>query len=253
MFGTDAEARFTPFGAAHLASLLLIAAVVLAVYLLRRKLALKPAPGRFLLAALLAACEILLNVWYVRGEVYSPSSTLPLELCSISLYLSVPMLLLRSRFLFGIVYFTALGGALQALATPVLAYAYPHFRFLEFFIAHGLLIISALYMVWVEGFRPTLRSVFTAWAAVNVIAVFVYAVDRLTGANYMFLARKPRPPRCSMSSVLIRGTSFRSSWSLCCSSSCCISPSPASTARRTTSSRPPPDPEWRLAAILLFS
>ncbi|MGU3472266.1 TIGR02206 family membrane protein [Paenibacillus sp. D51F] len=191
MFGTDVTAKFAPFGAAHLASLLLIAAVVLAVYLLRRKLALRPAPGRFILAALLAACEILLNVWYVRGDVYSPSSTLPLELCSISLYLSVLMLLLRSRFLFGIVYFTAIGGALQALATPVLAYAYPHFRFLEFFIAHGLLIVSALYMVWVEGFRPTLRSVFTAWAAVNVIAVFVYAVDRLTGANYMFLARKP--------------------------------------------------------------
>ncbi len=200
MFGTDAAVRFAPFGAAHLASLLLIAAVVLAVYLLRRKLALRPAPGRFILAALLAACEILLNVWYVRGDVYSPSSTLPLELCSISLYLSVLMLLLRSRFLFGIVYFTGIGGALQALATPVLAYAFPHFRFLEFFIAHGLLIVSALYMVWAEGFRPTLRSVFTAWAAVNVIAVFVYAVDRLTGANYMFLARKP--PSSSLLDVL---------------------------------------------------
>ncbi|MCM3748006.1 TIGR02206 family membrane protein [Paenibacillus pasadenensis] len=192
MFQAEVTSRFVLFSPSHLLTLGLIAAAVLLLYFFRSPLAKrKPPAGRLLLAILLAVCEILLNVWYFRNGIFKASSTLPFELCSISLYLSVFMLLLRSRFLFQIVYFTAIGGALQALATPVLGYAYPHFRFLEFFAAHGLLVFSALYMVWVEGFRPTLRSVFTAWLAVNVIAVIVYTVNLMTGANYMFLSRKP--------------------------------------------------------------
>ncbi|MGN7454649.1 YwaF family protein [Paenibacillus pasadenensis] len=192
MFDSDITERFVAYSPAHLISLGLIFAAVLLLFAFRGPLARRrPASGRYALAGLLAACEILLNVWYVSNGVFRPEATLPLELCSISLYLSVIMLLLRSRLLFQIVYFTAIGGALQALATPVLGYAFPHFRFLEFFAAHGLLLLAALYMVWVEGFRPTLRSPFIAWGAVNAIAAVVFAVNRLTGANYMFLARKP--------------------------------------------------------------
>ncbi|OXM15248.1 TIGR02206 family membrane protein [Paenibacillus herberti] len=197
MFQSEVTERFILFSPSHLVSLGLITAAVVLLYLFRRPLARsKPARGRLILAALLAVCEILLNIWYFSNGIFQASSTLPFELCSISLYLSILMLLLRSRFLFHIVYFTAIGGALQALATPALGYAFPHFRFLEFFAAHGLLILSALYMVWVEGFRPTLRSVFTALIATNVIAAIVFVVNYLSGANYMFLARKP--PTASM-------------------------------------------------------
>ncbi|QJC53094.1 TIGR02206 family membrane protein [Paenibacillus albicereus] len=201
MVDADIAERFVPYSPAHLLSLALILAAVLLLLAFRRPLSRRrPAAGRYALAGLLAACEVLLNVWYFSSGVFRPSSTLPFELCSISLYLSVLMLLLRSRLLFQIVYFTAIGGALQALATPVLGYAFPHFRFIEFFAAHGLLLLAALYMVWVEGFRPTLRSVFVAWGALNAIAAVVFLVNRLTGANYMFLARKP--PSSSLLDVL---------------------------------------------------
>jgi len=101
------------------------------------------------------------------------------------------MLLFNNRFIFQIVYFIGIGGAIQALLTPVLYYGYPHFRFFEFFIAHIAIILSALYMTWIEGFRPTLKSVALAMGFLNVLLVIVLPLNRMIGANYMFLAHKP--------------------------------------------------------------
>jgi len=101
------------------------------------------------------------------------------------------MLLTGSRLLLGIVYFTGIGGALQALLTPVLGYGFPHFRFLEFFLALIAIILSVLYMVWVEGYRPGSRSMAAAMLFLHVLIVPVMLVNRATGGNYMFLARKP--------------------------------------------------------------
>lgn len=147
--------------------------------------------GRYGLAAVLAASELTLNAWYVSEGVYNVKDTLPLELCSLSLYISIAMLLLRSRLLFPVVYFAGIGGALQALLTPVLYYDFPHFRFIQFFVAHIAIILSALYMVWVESFRPTLKSLFATIGFLNVALVVVFFVNRITGGNYMFVARKP--------------------------------------------------------------
>lgn len=114
-----------------------------------------------------------------------------MELCSISLYLCVVMLLFKSRKLFQIVYFTGIGGAVQALLTPVLWYAYPHYSFIEFFAAHIAIILAVLFMVWVEGFRPTLKSIAVTMVFLNILLVVVGFVNFTTGGNYMFLARKP--------------------------------------------------------------
>src|SRR5690606_12101072 len=97
--------------------------------------------------------------------------------CSISLYLCVFMLLFRSRLLFQIVYFTGIGGALQALLTPVLAFDFPHFRFVQFFLAHSMIIIAVLYMVWVERFRPTMKSIALTMLVLNLLLVVVLLVN----------------------------------------------------------------------------
>ncbi|BBH24652.1 permease [Paenibacillus baekrokdamisoli] len=183
---------FIAYSEAHIGVLVFLLLLMVLLYLFRKSFRTTGSKAmRYGLAAVLVLCELSLNLWYIQQGVFHSATTLPLELCSISLYLSVFMLLFRSRFLFRIVYFTGLGGALQALATPVLGFGFPHYRFLEFFIAHGVIIISVLYMVWVEGFKPTFRSAFTAFAWLNAIAVPVVYINTVTGGNYMFLARKP--------------------------------------------------------------
>jgi len=192
-FNTKPSEVFLAYSKSHLLVLLIFVLSVAALYLLRRwfREVRRSRWGRFGLAALLILCEASLNVWYISEGVYQVKTTLPLELCSISLYLCILMLLTRSRRLFQIVYFTGIGGAIQALLTPVLFYGYPHFRFIEFFTAHIAIILSVLYMVWVERFRPSFASIAVTMVFLNVLLVIVLLVNNLTGGNYMFLSRKP--------------------------------------------------------------
>lgn len=193
LFDAYVEEGFIAYSPSHLGALLVFVLFIVLLYFFRGWFSQgeRSRYGRYLLAAVLIACEVTLNIWYVSQNVYNVKDTLPLELCSISLYLCTAMLLFNNRFLFQIAYFAGIGGALQALLTPVLWYPFPHFRFIEFFLAHMAIILSVLYMVWVEKFRPTLKSVWLTMLFLNVLIVPVGLVNWLTGGNYMFLARKP--------------------------------------------------------------
>ncbi len=190
MFDSPDFVAFTPQHFAALGGCVLIVGLL---YLLRRPLqqGSRPRYMRWFLASMLILCEVSLNVWYVSEGIFQAKDTLPFELCSVTLYVAVIMLLTGNRRLFPFVYFAGIGGALQAILTPVLGYGFPHYRYLEFFIGHLLIILSALYMVWVEGLRPTLGSLFAAFGWLNVLLVPVWIVNRLTGGNYMFISRKP--------------------------------------------------------------
>lgn len=193
LFRMDSTVNFIAYSSAHLITLVILILLAILLFAFRVTLHTHVAGNviRWLLIAVLALSEISLNVWYIGQGRYDIQDTLPLELCSISLYLCIAMLIWRSKRLLQIVYFTGIGGALQALLTPVLDYGFPHFRFLEFFIAHIAIILAVLYMVWVERQRVQLRSVWIAMGFMNFLLLTVGTANWLTGGNYMFLARKP--------------------------------------------------------------
>jgi hypothetical integral membrane protein (TIGR02206 family) len=178
------------FSASHLVSLGVTLALLLILFLLRNKAWMKLG-GRWLIILGLAGSEIWLNYWYFSTNMWDIRYTLPFQLCSISLYLCVWMLATMQKWVFEVVYFLGVGGALQALLTPELFYDFPHFRFLHFFIAHISIILAVFYMLWVEKFHIKFKSVWKAFAALNILALLVFFVNRFTGGNYMFLAQKP--------------------------------------------------------------
>ncbi len=150
--------------------------------------------SRYGLVLVLLLSEIALNIWYVVWGEWTVSRSLPLELCSISLILSIVMLCNRSSMLYQILYFAGICGALQAIVTPSLDYGFPHFRFYEFFIAHIAIILSPLYMTWVEQYRPSWRSIGWTMLYLNVLALIVGIVNLALKSNYMFLRHKPNTP-----------------------------------------------------------
>ncbi|WP_234998447.1 YwaF family protein [Salirhabdus sp. Marseille-P4669] len=146
---------------------------------------------RILLILILLVSEISLNFWYIQTGNWEITETLPLQLCTITLWLSVIMLIFRSQQLFEVLYFIGIGGAIQAIATPELFYDFPHFRYFQFFIAHIAIIFSSLYMVLLERKSVTIHSVWKSMLVLNVIAFIVFWINKALGANYMFLAHKP--------------------------------------------------------------
>ncbi len=190
---TDPEAYMEGallFSPSHIISLSVTFALIFVLFLFRNQAWMKSF-GRWLILFGLAGSELWLNYWYFSTNMWDIRYTLPFQLCSISLYLCIWMLLTKQKWVFEVVYFLGVGGALQALLTPELFYDFPHFRFLHFFIAHVSIILAVFYMLWVEKGQIMFKSVWKAFAALNVIALLVYFVNRLTDGNYMFLAHKP--------------------------------------------------------------
>ncbi len=196
-FGVEDAPDFGLYSAPHLVGIGLFVLLMVALYAGRRQIrssAFTKKVIRYGLLGVLLASEIALNLWYVLAEQWDITDTLPLELCSVSLLLSIVMLLTRNRLLYQILFFAGIGGALQAWLTPSLDFGYPHFRFFHFFIAHAAIILASLYMTWIEQYRPTWRSIGWAMLFLNILALAVGALNHAIGANYMFLRSKPSTP-----------------------------------------------------------
>ena len=189
--------RFRILGASHLGVVAFFVCLNVLVIVFRvriRDSALEPVL-RVLIACLLLANELGLSLWRLRHRLWTVQTSLPLHLCGVSVLLAALMLYTRSFAIFELTYFWAMGGSLQGLLTPdVDGWDFPHFRFLTTFLSHGLVVTANLYAVFVLGMRPTFASYLRSMAVLNLYAGAMLLFNRLTGANYGFLCRKPDPP-----------------------------------------------------------
>lgn len=148
--------------------------------------------ARWFLAALLLLQEMSLSIWRLMVGTWEAGTSLPLHLCGMGIVLAAILLINRNYLLYELVYFWGLGGAIQALLTPNIGiYGYPHYRFFQFFVSHGALILACLYMTWVGGMRPTHRSLWRVMGITNLYLIIIAGVNYLTGGNYLFLCHKP--------------------------------------------------------------
>ena len=116
---------------------------------------------------------------------------LPLHICGIAALALVVTLIFRNRYTFEIVYFWGLAGTLNALATPQLEVDFPHYRFFQFFIAHGGIVAGALFAVWGLRMRPTFASLGRAYGWLFLLTCALLVVNPLLDSNYMFLREPP--------------------------------------------------------------
>lgn len=184
---------FHAFSATHFITLAVLAGlnVLLVVWFKKKRAEKSVYRFRYWLAALLLVSETLTELWYVLAGVFTLSYALPIQLCDAAAFLAVAMLIWGGRTSFELVYFWGLGGSLQALLTPDLYYPFPHFMFFSFFILHGAILTAVFYMISVEGCQPTFRSIGKTILYTNLYAALIFAVNRLTGGNYLFLSSKP--------------------------------------------------------------
>ena len=186
---------FELFGLTHLAAL--GALILLNLFLIRFRNSSDGARSaiRWLLALILLGNEIAWHTWnYVVGK-WTIQTMLPLHLCSVLVWLGALMLITKSYRIYEFMYFMGIAGAIQALATPDLGiYGFPHFRFFQTFISHGLIVTSAIYMTVVEGFRPTWKSMLRVAIWTNVYALIVFFINSYIGSNYLMINHKPELP-----------------------------------------------------------
>jgi hypothetical protein len=82
----------------------------------------------------------------------------------------------------------------MALLTPDLWEPFPSFSTVQFFVAHGLVLVGALYLVWSGQARPRPGSIWKAMLGLNIFAAIAGTFDFFFKTNYMYLRTKPRNP-----------------------------------------------------------
>jgi hypothetical integral membrane protein (TIGR02206 family) len=186
---------FALFGTTHLAAL--GALVLLNLLLLRFRNASDGTKTtlRWTLALILWVNEIAWHYWnYIYGR-WTIQTMLPLHLCSLLVWTGALMLVTKNYRVYEFMYFMGIGGAIQALATPGIGmYGFPHFVFFQYFLSHGLIITSAIYMTVVERFRPTWKSVLRVALWMNIYVVIVYFINTAIDSNYLMINYKPDTP-----------------------------------------------------------
>ena len=154
-------------------------------------------PGRWtILAARLVALVLLADaVSFVVAKIvsgdFSPKADLPLALCDVAVVLAAAACWWRRPLLVELTYFWGVAGTLQAVVTPDLNAGFPHLVFFQYLAGHLGIVLAAFFLVVGLRIVPRPGSVVTVFAITLAYTAFVGLVDALSGANYMFLRRRP--------------------------------------------------------------
>ena len=148
----------------------------------------------YLLAGILIINEI--GGWIYRAATVQSFSVfvrscLPLHICGVALFVVVFALLCRNQILYEIGYFWGIVGTLNAIITPQLWVDFPHYRFFQYFIVHGGIVVSVLFATWGLRMRPTLKGLLRSFLLANFYMVVIAGVNLLLKSNYMFICEPP--------------------------------------------------------------
>jgi len=137
---------------------------------------------------------LFFHIHLISKGGYSIVTDLPLYLCSFMALSIFLFTCCRKYWLYEILLFWVLAGTSQAIATPDISEGFPSFEYVRYWIAHLGLVIIMLYATLVFKMRPTLKSVFKSFLALQLFFIFSVIINYLLGSNYSYLNRKPKVP-----------------------------------------------------------
>ena len=141
------------------------------------------------------------HIWKLTYGTWTVTESLPLQLCGAMAWIAGLSLLFNWRKTFPMIYFFGLVGALQGVITPDAGvYGFPHYQMIETIAAHSALVLAGLWVVLVEGYRPTFRHLVLTLGGLNAAALVMYFVNLGLGSNYLYVNAKP--PNASLVDLL---------------------------------------------------
>ncbi len=189
---------FHPFTKEHFIALG-IGAVVAAAFLMAGK---RGGQSERLATALLAFLNLSVYplsqaAWLTLDMPKSIEAIVPLHMCDVAAITAGFALITRRPLLCALTYFWGLAATVQALLTPAITVGYPALPFMMFFVHHFAVVIAALYLPIVLGWRPKLplwRSPLEIFGLSLLYLLFVLTVNHLLGSNFAFVSRPPDNP-----------------------------------------------------------
>jgi hypothetical integral membrane protein (TIGR02206 family) len=191
---------------AHLVPLALFLALCILVPVLVRRAKSDLVRDRVALAISIAllAHEVLYEVYWFAIGAWTVGNCLHLHMCSLALAF-LPLFYftrgqgLARRFLFEMIFFFGLGGAMQALFTPDIGmHGFPELKYFNYFFAHGTIVLGAVYAAACYGIPVTWKSWLRIAGGSIGMALAMFGINRLLGlfppyevGNYFMMGYPP--------------------------------------------------------------
>jgi len=197
MFNPNLENTFVSFGLSHMIAVMVVFSIIALIIVNRVKLRESNYFNimRFTLATLIILQEISLSMYRISVGQWELGTSLPFHLCGLGVLSSAYILVTKNEKLFQNIFFIMLIGAVMALLTPSIEYnlGFPHYRYFQFFVSHGLIAINFTFILFVFNFQEHIRykHLLNNFVALIVIAAIMLGVNLLTNGNYLYLMGKP--------------------------------------------------------------
>jgi len=183
--------HFHLFGPVHLLILTSVPAFTIVLSKASRQSGASARWIRYVLGTLLALNELVWYAYRLHFEGFRFPEGLPLQLCDLTLWLTVLALLTLNPLAFEIAYFGGLGGSAMALLTPDLWAPLASYPTIYFFLAHAMVVACPLVLVWSKQAKPRPRSPWKVFAALNAYAAMIGVFNAIFKTNYLYLCAKP--------------------------------------------------------------
>ncbi|MDG1714426.1 TIGR02206 family membrane protein [Lacinutrix sp.] len=122
---------------------------------------------------------------------YNIATDLPLFLCSFMALFIFIFTNSRKYWLFEILLFWIIAGTSQAVVTPDIPFGFPSFDYFRYWIAHLGLLVIIFYAIFVLKMRPTWKSMFKSFLALQLYAIIIFGINYILNGNYFYLNKKP--------------------------------------------------------------
>ena len=116
--------------------------------------------------------------------------SLPLELCSLSVFLGIYILLSKSQIGYELLICWS-AGAVHSFLTPEITTGGSLINHIDYTISHGGILLSGFYATTRLGYRPRPKSWLTIFYYSQLLIPIIGFLDFYLNANYMYLRIKP--------------------------------------------------------------
>jgi len=144
---------------------------------------------------LLSVVLILTNVIWIGLQFwvndFNYREDLPFHICNVVGILTIFLATTKKFWIYEVLFFWTMTFVILALVTPGIVDSFPHYHFIKYWITHAGIMIFILYATFVYKMRPTIKSVFKSFFAIQIYLITIYLVNAVLGANYFYINEKP--------------------------------------------------------------
>jgi len=138
--------------------------------------------------------ELVWYGYYVHQGWFVFPYDIPLHLCDVVLWLTIFTSFTLKPWSYELIYYWGLAGTTMAVLTPDVSTPFFSYLTIRFFVAHGGIVTTILYMTWRKLLRPRNGSVWRAFLILHLYAAAIGVFNFIFKTNYFFMCGKPGEP-----------------------------------------------------------